>query len=396
MRAHVLVLNAGSSSLKFALYDQRDAGLQARASGRIESITSRPRFLLRDAHGQMVEQPGPTQGWSAGHAAALTHLLAWLDALLDGEGLAVVGHRVVHGGERYRAPLRMDGAALSALEALIPLAPLHQPHNLAPIRLLAEQHPELPQVACFDTAFHHTLPPLARHFALPQALHAAGVRRYGFHGLSYEYLAQRLAQADPAASAGRCVMLHLGNGASLCALQEGCSVHTSMGFTALDGLVMGTRCGRLDPGVVLHLMRQGMDADAIENLLYRESGLLGVSGIAADMRALMASSQPSARLAIELYCHQICLEVGMAVAALGGIDALVFSAGIGENAAPIRAAVIGGLGWLGLRLDEAANAGHGPLISRPDSAVRAWVLPTDEEAMIAGHALRLVSGADPG
>ncbi|MCB1643255.1 MAG: acetate/propionate family kinase, partial [Xanthomonadales bacterium] len=354
-----------------------------------ESIPDAPRFLLRQADGGMVEQPAPSEGWPPGHPAALECLLDWLQRRLDGP-LTAVGHRVVHGGQHYAEPVRIDTTVLAELSALVPLAPLHQPHNLAPIRQLAEQHPELPQVACFDTAFHRSLPPLARRFGLPHALHQAGVQRYGFHGLSYEYLSQALQTVDPVAANGRCVLLHLGNGASLCATRAGSSVHTSMGFSALDGLIMGTRCGRLDPGVVLHLQRQGMSADEIEALLYRQSGLLGVSGIASDMRTLLASEAPAALEAVALYCQQIQLELGMAVAALGGLDAIVFSAGVGEHAAPIRAAVLEGAGWLGVQLDPAANARHGPRLTLAESPVRAWVIPTDEEGMIARHTRRLV------
>ncbi len=381
----VLVINAGSSSLKFAIFRAMDGALERTDSGRIEAINSAPAFLLRDTQGRMQAQPAPT---GLGHAAALEHLLAWLGERLGGERLVAVGHRVVHGGARHAAPLRVDARVLQELHGLTDLAPLHQPHNLAPIAHLLEAHPELVQVACFDTAFHNTLPELAYRFGLPQAIHATGVRRYGFHGLSYEYLAEQLEGIDPAAAAGRSVLLHLGNGASLCALQQGRSVHTSMGFSALDGMMMGTRCGSLDPGVVLHLIRQGMDADALEGLLYRQSGLLGVSGIGSDMRELLASDAPAARLAVDLYCHRIKLEIGAAVAALGGIDALVFSAGIGENAASIRAMVSAGCQWLGLRLDAQANQAGETLISTPDSAVRTWVIPTDEEGMIARHTLR--------
>jgi acetate kinase len=337
-------------------------------------------------------QAQPSAPERCGHAAALEHLLAWLAERLDGERLVAVGHRVVHGGARHAAPVQVDAAVLEELRGLTDLAPLHQPHNLAPIEHLLDAHPELVQVACFDTAFHSTLPELACRFGLPQAIHAAGVRRYGFHGLSYEYLAERLAHLDPAAAAGRCVVLHLGNGASLCGMKQGRSVHTSMGFSALDGLMMGTRCGSLDPGVVLHLIRQGMDADALEALLYRQSGLLGVSGIGSDMRQLLASDAPAAALAVDLYCHRIKLEIGAAVAALGGIDALVFSAGIGENAVPVRAAVGAGCDWLGLRLDARANQAGAELISAPESAVRAWVIPTNEEGMIARHTLRALDG----
>jgi acetate kinase len=277
------------------------------------------------------------------------------------------------------------------LEKLIPLAPLHQPHNLAPIRILMERTPQLPQIACFDTAFHRSNPPLAQMFALPAELTAAGVRRYGFHGLSYEYIASVLPQFDEGAAQGKTVVLHLGNGASMCALQAGASVASTMGFTALDGLPMGTRCGAIDPGVLLYLMDEHrMDARAIEKLLYQQSGLLGVSGISSDMRTLLASREPRARLAIDLYCYRIGRELGSLAAALGGLDALVFTGGIGENAVAIRERVCRDAAWLGVELDPAANAAGGSRLSTPGSRVAAWAIPTNEELMIARHTCRLL------
>jgi acetate kinase len=286
----------------------------------------------------------------------------------------------------YTRPVRMDAAALEALEKYVPLAPLHQPHNLAPIRLLLERLPELPQVACFDTSFHRSNPEIAQMFALPAALHEEGVRRYGFHGLSYEYVASQLPSLDARAAQGRTVVLHLGNGSSMCALAAGRSVASTMGFTAVDGLPMGTRCGALDPGVILYLMDQrGMDVRAVEKLIYNQSGLLGVSGISSDMRALLASSESRAKLAVDLYLYRIGRELGSLAAALKGLDALVFTAGIGENSAALRERVCRDAAWLGVELDPGANADGGPRISTASSRVSAWVVATNEELMIARH-----------
>jgi acetate kinase len=302
---------------------------------------------------------------------------------------------VVHGGLLYSHPVRVDAQVLEDLAQFIPLAPLHQPHNLTPIRLLQERQPTLPQVACFDTAFHRAQPELAQMFALPRDLHDAGVRRYGFHGLSYEYIASRLPQLDPKAAQGRTVVLHLGNGASMCALAGGRSVASTMGFTAVDGLPMGTRCGAIDPGVILYLMDQrGMDARAIEKLIYNQSGLLGVSGVSSDMRTLLASTEPRAALAVDLYVYRIGRELGSLAAALGGLDALVFTGGIGENSAEIRARVCRAAAWLGVALDESANQAGGPRIGTAGSATAAWVLPTNEELMIARHTLRVLGATD--
>jgi acetate kinase len=301
---------------------------------------------------------------------------------------------VVHGGLQFVEPVVIDAAVVGAIQRLIPLAPLHQPHNLAPIRHLRERMPELPQVACFDTSFHRSNPDLAQRFALPAAFHDAGVRRYGFHGLSYEYIASVLPQFDPRAAAGRTVVLHLGNGSSMCALEAGRSVASTMGFTAVEGLPMGTRCGSLDPGAILYLMdHHGMDARAIEKLLYSQSGLLGVSGISSDMRALLASDDAKAKLAVDLYVYRIRRDLGSLAAALGGLDAIVFTGGIGENAAAIRARVCQDAAWLGVVLDPSANAAGGPRISAPGARVCAWSIPTNEELMIARHTRRLVASA---
>ena len=389
----ILVLNAGSSSIKFSLFANHGGGLASVAAGQIEAIHTSPQFAARNAAGAKVaEKRWPAQT-KLGHEAALAHIVEWLKAT-HGERhqLAAVGHRVVHGGPEHAAPVRVDAAMVAKLERLIPLAPLHQPHNLAPIRTLLERSPALPQVACFDTAMHRSNPAVAQMFALPMELTEAGVRRYGFHGLSYEYIASVLPRFDPRAAQGRTVVLHLGNGASMCALQSGRSIASTMGFTAVDGLPMGTRSGALDPGVILYLMDQrGMDARAVEKLLYQQSGLLGVSGVSSDMRELLESDAPRARLAVELFVYRIGRELGSLVAALGGIDALVFTAGIGEHAAPIRERVCRQAAWLGIELDAQANAGHGPRISSASSRVPAWVIPTNEELMIARHTRMLLS-----
>ncbi|WP_114373941.1 acetate/propionate family kinase [Elioraea thermophila] len=387
----ILVLNAGSSSLKFTAFALGE-DLSPIVSGLAEELSGTARFRAKNAAGEVVGE----HAWSddpPGHDGALAFLFAWLREHVPGMTVRAVGHRVVHGGATYAAPVRIDADLIAALEALVPLAPLHQPHNLLPIRLLAEKRPDLPQVACFDTAFHRTAPDLAQAFALPAEITARGVRRYGFHGLSYEYIARTLPQLDPRAAAGRTIVLHLGNGASACALLGGRSIASTMGFTAVDGLMMGTRTGALDPGVVLYLMDElGMDARAIEDVLYRRSGLLGVSGLSSDMRVLLASEDPAARFAVELFCYRIVREVGSLVAALEGLDALVFTAGIGENAAPIRAKVCAPLAWLGVALDEAANEGRGlRRISTEASRVAVWVVPTDEERMIARHVRELLS-----
>jgi acetate kinase len=390
----ILVLNAGSSSFKFTEYLLGEGDvLETGVSGNLEELYGAATFRARDASGGVVgehawgEQTPPT------HAGALEFLFNWLRMHVTDARLIAVGHRVVHGGTAYAVPVHIDAAALDTLAELVPLAPLHQPHNLLPIRVIAERQPDLPQVACFDTAFHRTAPPLAQAFALPPSVTERGVRRYGFHGLSYEYIASVLPRHDARAAAGKTVVLHLGNGASMCAMSGGKSVATTMGFTALDGLPMGTRSGSLDPGVVLYLMQElQMDPGAIESLLYRESGLLGVSGVSSDMRELLESADPRARFAIDLFVYRIGCELGALAAALGGLDAIVFTAGIGEHAVAVREAACRRAAWLGVDLDVQANAMGGPRISTAASRVTAWVIPTNEELMIARHTLSLVKG----
>jgi acetate kinase len=389
----ILVLNGGSSSLKFTEFviGQGNA-LDAKVSGNLEELYGRARFRAKDAEGNTAGEHAWSEDAPPQHAGALDFLFDWLQRYSSDTHVVAVGHRVVHGGGAYAAPVLVDTAVLATLAEFIPLAPLHQPHNLLPIRMLAERRPNLPQVACFDTAFHRTAPPLAQAFALPPAITDRGVRRYGFHGLSYEYIASVLAQYDASAAAGKVIVLHLGNGASMCAMSRGKSVATTMGFTAVDGLPMGTRSGNLDPGVILYLMQElGMDAGAIESLLYRESGLLGVSGVSSDMRELLESSDPRAQFAIEMFVYRIGRELGSLAAALGGLDAIVFTAGIGEHAAAVREAVCRQASWLGVEFDHAANAARGPRISTASSQVAVWVISTNEEMMIARHTQALIA-----
>lgn len=385
----VLVINTGSSSIKFSAFEMASETLVLRGS--MDAMSNAPVFQAKSGSGEVLE----TRDWGAGnalaHEAAIAFIADFLRSHGSGHRLAAVGHRVVHGGMDFSGPVRVDGAVLRALEALCPLAPLHQPHNLKPIRALLEQRPELPQVACFDTAYHRTQPGLAQAFALPADIVERGVRRYGFHGLSYEYIASALPGLDPIAAKGRTVVAHLGNGSSMCAMLAGKSVASTMGFTAVDGLPMGTRCGSLDPGVILYLIDQlGMDTRAVQDLIYKRSGLLGVSGMTGDMRALLDSDAPGARLAVDLYCYRIARELGSLAAALQGIDALVFTAGIGEHAPAIRDRVCRHGAWLGIRLDPRANDGGGPRIGATDSAVAVWAIPTNEELMIARHTRALL------
>ena len=383
----ILVLNAGSSSLKFSVFLNRAAAApQLALRGQIEGILTKPSFSARDASGATLADGDLGAVTQPGYQGGAGFLLDWLEQRLGGTSLVAAGHRVVHGGLAFSEPVRVSAAVLDALDRLVPLAPLHQPHSIAAIRAVAARAPELAQVACFDTAFHAEQPLLAQAFALPRRLTEAGIRRYGFHGLSYEYIAHMLPSIDMRAASGRTVVAHLGNGASMCALLAGKSAASTMGFTPLDGLPMGTRCGAIDPGVLLHLLdHHGMDARGLEQLLYHESGLLGVSGISSDMRALLASRDAHAAEAVDLFVYRIARELGSLAAALGGLDALVFTAGIGENTPLIRARVCRAAAWLGVELDESANAGGGPRISRAGSRASAWVLPTNEELMIALH-----------
>jgi acetate kinase len=394
----VLTLNSGSSSIKFSLFELSKCDrLKLVAKGEIEGIGSAPHFFARDAAAAILAErrwPDPEQDFQS----LLETVIGWAEGRLGADTLIAVGHRVVHGGPDHDRPERVTPELLAALDRLTPLAPLHEPHNIAPIRAIAAARPNLPQVACFDTAFHHTMPIVAARFALPREYEAAGVRRYGFHGLSYEYIARQLRDIAPALASGRVIAAHLGNGASLCAMRAGRSIDTTMGLTALDGLVMGTRCGNIDPGVILYLEEErGLAAKEVEDLLYLKSGLLGVSdGIASDMRTLLASRDPRAAEAIELFVYRIAREVGALTSSLGGLDGLVFTAGIGEHAPAIRAAVCARLAWLGVAVDPEANERNAALISTPASRIAVRVIPTDEEAMIAQHVLdtiKLPAGA---
>ena len=389
----ILVVNAGSSSLKFSVFREAQGGEVAVAiNGQISGIGTAPRFEAKDT----AKRPLADKAWGpdekSDRTALLSHLLDWVEEHLEGAKLIAAGHRVVHGGSKYSHPVLLTPEVVAELEALIPLAPLHQPHNLAAIKALAEAHPELPQVACFDTAFHRGQPWQSQTFALPRAMTEEGIRRYGFHGLSYEYIARRLPEMAPELADARVVVCHLGSGASMCAIHAGKSIDSTMGFTAVDGLPMGTRTGRLDPGVLIYLMRaKGMGADELEKLLYNKSGLLGVSGLSNDMRVLLESDDPHAAEAVELFCHSVAKETGGLASAMGGIDALVFTAGIGERSAPVRARVAEKLGWLGVALDATANGANAAKINAPGSRIPVWVIPTDEEGMIARHTVRVMT-----
>ena len=388
MTGSVLTINAGSSSLKFALFDN-NATLTETVRGEIENLDTEPHFCARDDAGKVLADKRWHADAKQSFAGSLNLLLNFSEAHLDRGGLAAVGHRIVHGGAEHIAPEAVTTALLKSLEALTPFDPLHMPHNLAPIRTIAAARPALAQVVCFDTAFHHTVPRVASQFALPRAISEAGVRRYGFHGLSYEFIAGRLQKQLPALARGRVIAAHLGSGASMCALDNGISIATTMGFSVLDGLVMATRCGRLDPGVLLYLGAQGHSFSDIEDMLYHRSGLDGVSGISGDVRVLLASGDPHAKEAINLFTYQIAIEAGGLASALGGLDGLVFTAGIGEHAPAIRTAVCARLAWLGVQLDAAANAASAMCISAPESRVAVHVIATDEEAMIARHTRKI-------
>jgi acetate kinase len=380
-RPALLVLNAGSSSLKFTVFPA-DPSLDPSVHGLVDGIGIRPRLAVAGGAPETVD--------AADHGSALHVVAAWLEHHLDGAPPTLVGHRLVHGGWQYDAPVRIDDGVLAVLDSLVPLAPLHQPQELAAIRAVASRWPDVPQLACFDTSFHRSRPEIAQLFALPRALHDSGIRRYGFHGISYESIAEQLPALAPEIAEGRVVVAHLGNGASLCAMRRRRSVDTTMSFTALDGLPMGTRVGDLDPAVVLYLQQaRGMTPDEVLTLLYTRSGLLGLSGISSDVRVLLASADRRARLALDYFAYRIAREVGALAVSLGGLDALVFTAGIGEHAAPVRADVCRHLAWLGVGLDVSANERHGPRISTGDSAVSVWVIATDEERMIARHLLRI-------
>jgi acetate kinase len=380
----LLTLNAGSSSIKFSAFTADEAGIELAASGQVEGLGATPIFSV-EPRGKAKSERRLGDG-RADHHLAVGAILDWLaDAGLD-RSVVAVGHRVVHGGVDFITPIAVDDGVLTRLKALIPLAPLHQPHNIAGIEAARAHFPRAMQVACFDTAFHRSHPFIADTFALPRRFYEEGIRRYGFHGLSYEYIARRLRVRAPRLAAGRVIVAHLGNGASMCAMRDGKSVASTMGFTALDGLPMGTRCGQLDPGVVLYLMAEKrMSAEAISDLLYKESGLKGLSGISQDMRELEAADSDAARDAIDYFVSRIRRELGGLAAAIAGLDALVFTGGIGENASQIRAAVLRDMAWIGIDLDQVANAAGQEIISQRASRVTVFVIKTDEERMIAEH-----------
>ncbi len=383
----ILTLNAGSSSIKFALFARmQPIPAQPELVGQIDGIGARPHIKAKDAAGRSLDDVDLRLSGDGQHRQALGFLLKWLRDHGGGWHIAGVGHRVVHGAEKYSRPIVLDDTAIENLRRFIPLAPLHQPHNLAGIEAMTAALPAVPQVACFDTAFHRTQPEVAQRFALPRRISEQGVRRYGFHGLSYEFIADVLPHYLGDRADGRIIVAHLGNGASMCAMKDRRSVATTMGFTAVEGLMMGTRAGSLDPGVLLYLMDyQGMDAKSLTQLLYKESGLLGVSGISQDMRELLACERPEAHEAVELFCYRIVREIGSLAAALGGLDAIVFTGGIGEHAAPIRERVCQACAWLGVSVDAAANNQDAQRISSAGSRVEVLVLPTNEEWMIARH-----------
>jgi acetate kinase len=386
MRDYALVLNAGSSSLKFCVFgrpEREEWGLESR--GQIESIRTSPRISARDAKGGILIDRKLDAEVRDGRDA-LNALAVWLRSMYGGARVVGVGHRVVHGGATYTHPTVVIPEVLAELHRLVPLAPLHQPHNLAAIEAVSEHLPDVPQVACFDTSFHRSQSPLADMIPLPREIRQTGIQRYGFHGLSYEYVASELPRIAPEIAHGRVIVAHLGSGASLCALKNGKSVDSSFGFTALDGLCMGTRPGAVDPGVILYLFQiLGLTAKEVETILYKKSGLLGISGISNDMRDLLASREPGARLAVDYFVYRAAKEIGALVAVLGGVDRLVFTAGIGENSAKIRRRICESSAWLGVEVDVEANAGASPRISMPASRISAWVIPTNEELMIARH-----------
>jgi acetate kinase len=392
MEGYLLVLNAGSSSLKFCVYRHRDApGWQLDARGQIDGLGTSPRFTARQGDDGVVVKSEQLGAAVRDVPSALEHLAGWLRSQYSGGRVLGVGHRVVHGGPRYTRPVLVTPAVLDDLRALVPLAPLHQPHNLAAIDAVSQRLPGVPQVACFDTSFHRGRPEVAELVPLPEEIRATGVQRYGFHGLSFEYVASMLPRAAPEIATGRVIVAHLGSGASLCALENGRSIDSTFGFTALDGLCMGTRPGALDPGVVLYLFQGlGKSAGEVENILYKKSGLLGISGISNDMRDLLDNPAPAARLAVDYFVYRAAREIGGLAAVLGGIDGLVFTAGIGENSPEIRRRICEASVWLGLALDAEANTSRVARISASGSPVSVWVIPTNEELMIARHTNELL------
>ena len=386
MDEYAVIINAGSSSLKFSVFRRPESNAwRLEVRGQIEGIGTRPQFSAKNEAGQSVADEQLDAAVNDGRTA-LAYVADWMRERYGGARVRGIGHRVVHGGARYTGPTIVTPDVLDDLRTLIPLAPLHQPYNLAAIEAVWERLPDVPQVACFDTSFHRGQPAVAELVPLPSEIRNTGVQRYGFHGLSYEYIASVLPSVAPGIANGRVIVAHLGSGASMCALKNGKSVDSTLGFTALDGLCMGTRPGAVDPGIILHLFQSlGLSAKEVETLLYKKSGLLGISGISNDMRALLASTEPAARLAVDYFVYRAAKEIGALAAVLGGIDGLVFTAGIGENSAEVRKRICQASAWLGIELDDESNTRQGPRISTTASAVSAWVIPTNEELMIARH-----------
>jgi acetate kinase len=386
----ILVLNAGSTTIKFGLFDVAAQGPELLCKGLLDEHDAEPRLTIKDVDGQVLfEKHRPDLGDTAG---LLDDILNWVDAYLVSDDLLAIGHRIVHGGQDFVAPVYLTNEVVDALQALTPLAPLHQPRCLSPIRPIMSLRPGLPQIACFDTAFHHNLGPLASRFAIPRQFDALGIRRYGFHGLSYQFIAQRLADMSPALASKRTVVAHLGSGSSLCAMRDGASVDTTMGLTALDGLMMGTRCGAIDPGVLLYLQQvRGLSADELEHLLYKESGLLGVSGLSADMRVLIASEEPHAIEAVNLFVERAAKEIAAMAVSLDGIECLVFTGGIGEHSKEVRERICARLGWLGVELNATANSAGSESIAVRGSKVDIWIIPTSEETTIARDCMAVLA-----
>jgi acetate kinase len=389
----ILVVNSGSSSVKFEIFAAEDSRLRRLIKGQMSGIGVAPKLRAEDGAGALLLDKSSSPREIPDVSAALAAVAAWLREHHNMQP-AAVGHRVVHGGPDFSRPVLVDEDVLRKLDQYVPLAPLHQPNNLAPIRSIQARSPDLPQVACFDTAFHRSHDAMADHYALPKEYYELGVRRYGFHGLSYEFIASRLPEVAPGIAAGRVIVAHLGSGASMCAMLAGRSIECSMGFTALDGLPMGTRIGQIDPGVIFYLIEErGMTAAQVQDFFYHQSGLKGLSGVSNDVRELEASHDERAEFALEYFAYRIGLYAGMLAAALGGVDGFVFTAGIGENSAGVRARIAKRLAWLGADIDPAANARHDLLLSRPGSRLPLYVIPTDEEIMIARHTVRLLAGA---
>jgi acetate kinase len=392
MSKAIAVVNAGSSSLKFSIYAIAESQLRLLARGQIEGLGTSPKFKAKDEKGNTLAENSPQDGKGFGHPQAFAHIAGWIREQFAGEySLLGIGHRIAHGGARFAAPTLVNAEVIRELETLIPLVPLHQPHNLAGINAVTQMRPDLPQVACFDTSFHQGRQKVTQRFGLPDELFEQGVRRWGFHGLSYEFISARFREVAPDVARGRVIIAHLGSGASLCAMRDGKCVDTTMSFSALDGLPMGTRCGSLDPGVILFLLQRGMTAAELEAMLYKKSGLLGISGVSNDVRDLLASDNPRAAEAIEFFVYRIIREIGSLTAALSGLDALVFTAGVGENSPVIRQRVCKGLAWLDISIDADANQRNQRCISPPQRTPSVWVIPTDEESVIASHTFALIS-----